>query len=519
MQNQAPIDDSYEVGLSRVREAVISSHFMHRISQNQELRLYEEERFNALRWEIDEIALGNVLLPILKASCESYCRRRADAARRRARAQFRDYGCESPDEVGASEFITEAIFDKEFARSAARYNERKKLNQQLKGLIRSGQPIDMVIPALPFKIPSPLKARGSDPDLGEVNFLLSLYEIARVVECLYEPEASDRAQELASFTVVSDGLRFNEAVNKPASDIDRYQSTLAGWVERLDLGEYVRIVDYKGLLRERLSQEERNEKDRLFQSAHADYSRTLWPIFDPYNVVDSLEAAARIELDPEEENPQGRFVSLLKSLIFTLNYRTLQRLDGVSGAVRAELYRELTTRLFEPYARIAKPTHASIVSTTQDWPSRAEMSPEFMEELRQSMLREAWEAAICYISEIKSDRDRERDPILACLPGCLRWTIHRKRGQIAIATPPILGMSVQPWAGSAVFRPAGKGRVRLCSLPALSLEAAGAIPVIMKSDTGSRGQPLFYVDRELGVNDIDGLLTMLGSAFTRQRFS
>ncbi|MBN8214390.1 MAG: L-tyrosine/L-tryptophan isonitrile synthase family protein [Xanthomonadales bacterium] len=519
MQNQSAADDAYEVGLSKVREAVISSHFMHRLSENSDLRLYRQDHFDTLRLDIDETALESRLLPILKTACATYCQRRVDAARRRAREQFRDYGCDSAQDVGASEFITEAIFDKEFSRNGTRYNEKKRLNQQLKSLIRAQQPIEMVIPALPFKIPSPLKSRGAQPDLGEVNFLLSLYEITRVVESLYEPEASGRSHGLATFTIVSDGLRFNEAVNKPNDDIERYQSALMDWVRRLGLEAYIRIVDYKSLLRDHLSEEDQNEKNRLFQAAHADYSRTLWPIFDPYNVVDSLEAAARVELDPELENPQGRFVSLLKSLIFTVNYRTLQNLDGVSEPVRAELYRELTTRIFQPYARIGRTDFSVAASEPHHCASRADLSPDFMERLRQSMLYEVWEAAICYISEIKSDRDREQDPILACLPAGLRWTIHRKRGQIAIATPPILGMAVQAWAGSAVFRPAGKDKIRLCSLPALLLESSGAIPVAMKSYADSSGQPLFYVDSQLGVSDIDDLLTALDSAFTRQRFS
>ncbi len=516
MHNQRSIDDTYEVGLSRIKEGVISSHFMHRISQNPDLRPYEEHRYKARCLEIDEATLNDRLLPILKFACAAYCQRRVATARRRAREQFRDYGHNSPDEIGASEFITEAILDKEFSRNASRYNEKVALNHRLRSLIQNRQPIRMVIPALPFKIPSPLKARGSLPDLGEANFLLSLYEIARVVESLYEAEVPDRSPRLASFTVVSDGLRFNEAVNKSSDEVNRYQAALTDWVKRLGLEAYIRIVDYEGLLRDRLSNEEIDAKARLFRSAHAEYSRIMWPIFDPYNVFESLEAAARVDLDPERDNPQGRFVSLLKSLIFTLNYRTLQKLDGVAESDRADLYRELTSNIFRPYARVAR---SDLAAQVYGGTSRKEMSPEFMECVRQSMLHEAWEAAISYISEIKSDRDQEQDPILTCLPGHLRWTIHRKRGQIAITTPPILGMAVQAWAGSAVFRPAGKGKIRLCSLPSLLLEATGAIPVATTSELDTGSQPLFYVDGRIGVDDIDGLLEALGNCFTRQRFS
>ncbi|GMV30046.1 MAG: hypothetical protein AMXMBFR59_21710 [Rhodanobacteraceae bacterium] len=519
MQHRRSTDEAYEVGLSRVREAVISSHFMHRISQNTDWHLYAEGQFDARRLEIDETTLTGGLLPALKSACTTYCQRRVDAARRRAREHFRDYGLESANDVGVSEYITEAILDKEFSRNASRYYEKTTLNGRLKWLIQNRRPIEMVIPALPFKIPSPLKARGTLPDLGEASFLLSLYEIARVVESLYDADLAPRPPVLASFTVVSDGLRFNDAVNTSREEVGRYQSALAAWIRRLDLEAYVRIVDYEQLLRDRLSEQERAEKAHLFQSAHADYSRTLWPIFDPYDVFEALEAAARVELDPERDNPQGRFVALLKSLIFTLNYRTLEKLDGVPEPVLTDLYRELTSNIFRPYTRIAKTEVAGFAAPVHGPASRADMSPEFLERLRQAMLHEAWEAAICYIAEIKSDRDRDQDPILACLPGHLRWTIHRKRGQIAISTPPILGMAVQAWAGSAVFRPAGKDKIRLCTLPALLLEADGAIPVVLKSqDDGSR-QPLFYIDSRLGISDIDGLLVALGSAFTRQRFS
>ncbi|WP_237056890.1 L-tyrosine/L-tryptophan isonitrile synthase family protein [Marilutibacter chinensis] len=519
MQSAQVTEDAYEVGLSRIREGVISSHFMHRISLNPDFRLYEQERYSASCLQIDEGTLTTRLFPILKAASATYCQRRMETAQMRARKQFRAYGHGSADALGASEFITEAILDKEFSRNAARYNEKMALNQRLKRLIQDHRPIEMVIPALPFKIPSPLKARGTLPDLGEINFLLSLYEIAKVVEGLYDVPVSEDSPRLATFTVVSDGLRFHEAVNKSSAEVDRYQSTLAYWVQRLGLDAYIRIVDYRSLLRDRLPKEKRDAKARLFKFAHAHYSKTMWPLFDPINVVDSLEAAARVEPDPEQENPQGRFVSLLKSLIFTVNYRTLQELDGITDSVRVDLYRELTSNIFRPYTAGPGRNDTDSSAQTRTGLRQSRLSPQFMERLRRSMLQEAWEAAICYISEIKSDRDQYQDPILACLPGHLRWTIHRKRGQIAITTPPILGMAVQAWAGSAVFRPAGRGKIRLCSLPVLCLEAAGAIPVVSTGQAADGSQPLFYIDEALGVIDIDGLLEALGRSYTRQRFS
>jgi hypothetical protein len=227
-----------------------------------------------------------------------------------------------------------------------------------------------------------------------------------------------------------------------------------------------------------------------------------------------------VDLDPEYDNPEGRYVSLLKSLVFTVNYKSLRDLPGVTQEQRARLYRELTTHLFYPYDAAAG---GDIHRAESMGGLRAQtlLTSEHKEHLRQLMLKEVWSAAIDYIAEIKSDRDLAEDPIMTCLPSYLRWTIHAKQGQIAIATPPILGITTQAWAGSAVFRRTSKGRVRLCTLPALLLEAAGSIPVTLKSslDSSAEPQPLFYIDSSLGVTNMEELLAVLYKSFTRRRFS
>ncbi|WP_183085078.1 L-tyrosine/L-tryptophan isonitrile synthase family protein [Trinickia fusca] len=491
----------YQVGLDRIQEDVISSHFMHRMSHDPALHLYEREGFHARRLVIDRAQIVDGLIPILMGASSRFCEERANAARTRALTRWQEYGHASANTLGVSESITEAILDKEFSRSGARYNEKPLLNQYIKAMIQERLPINMAIPALPFKIPSPLKSRGPLPDLGEVSFLLSLYEIAKTVDLIYRTEWQDHAGPLARFTVVADGFRFNEAVNKSRTEIALYQQELSRWTTLLGLDDYIRIVDYRSLLREGLPREVWHSKQERFEQARTDYSETLGRIFNPDDMNATFKAAIEAELDPEEGNPEGRFVSLLKSLVYTMNYRSLQDLPGLSNESRADLYRELTTHLFHAYT--------------------GDAVPGFKEELRRAMLSEVWAAAIHYIAEIKSDRDLENDPILTCLPGYLRWTIHAKQGQLAIATPPILGISVQAWAGSAVFRPTSKGKVRLCSLPALLLEAMGATPVTVRSDDGDTlaSQPLFYIDRELNVSDMTGLLAVLGDAFSRRRFS
>jgi hypothetical protein len=510
----------YRVGLNRIQESVISSHFMHRISQNSSLNLYQQQDFQAKLLRINQAQLVDGLIPILAAASTRFCKERANAAYNRAAAKWREYGLDNSSLIGASEAITETLLDKQFSRNGARYNERSVLNDRLKNAIDRNRRIEMVIPALPFKISSPLKSRGSLPDLGEANFLLSLYEIARTVEMIYRAERPDHQEPLARFTVVADGYRFNEAVNKSSTEIEAYQAALNNWVEILGVGEYLRIVDYRSLLRKGLSTDILSAKQEILRHSRTAYADALWPIFDPNDMSATFQAATKVELDPEHGNPEGRFVTLLKSLVYTINYKTLRSMNGLSDENQAELYRELTAHLFEPYSEDNAPRECGF-SSTHSAIQTAQMTSELKEELRRSMLREVWAAAIDYIAEIKSDRDLDEDPILSCLPEHLRWTIHAKGGQIAIATPPILGICVQAWASSAVFRHTTKGKVRLCSLPALLLEATEAIPVgfVPNDDGHTSSQPLFYIDKNVGAESIEDLLVILRDKFTRQRFS
>lgn len=511
---------SYHVGLSKVKEMVISSHFMHKISQNPSLHLYGDRCFQAKRVVVSRELVEDELIPILKTASAAFCEKRAVAAKRRAFAKYKSYDYASENLIGVSEIITEALLDKEFSRNGEKYNCRRQLNSKIKRLIAEKGAIEMVMPALPFKIPSPLKSRGYLPDLGEINLLLSVYEIARTLEIICEKETPSGSPVKVKFTIVSDGSRFDGIVNESIDTLRAYQEQLAAWITLLGIDDYVELVDYRFLLQNRLPKEVRDTKLALFLQAHSRYTKALWPVFNPNDILRSFEAATEVECDPEYGNAEGRFVSLFKSLVYTIRFKTLQELKYLSEEQRSRIYRELTAHIFHPYGSETRSEAGSIWMGSADEPGLG-LSYKDKEQLRRAMLAEAWDAAINYISEIKSDRDLAEDPILTCFPDYLRWTIHAKQGQLAIATPPILGISMQPWAGSGVFRPTSKGGVRLCTLPSLMLEATSAIPVVVRELNGLSGyyQPLFYLDKELGVDDVTSLLPILRNSYTRQRFS
>jgi pyoverdine/dityrosine biosynthesis protein len=493
---------AYRTGLDRFQEAVISSHFMHVLSKDSRLALYDDEQFAARSVTLPPGALSGRLLPAMLGASEAYARERASAAKRRAVGNWERYGLSDPCRVGPAEFITEVMFDRHFRSGPRETCSRWDLCRQVARRIAADAPIEMMIPALPYKFSCPLKTRGQLPDLAEVNFLLVLYEIVAAIEALYREARPNQPQPLARFTVISDGSRFNQLTNEPEVVLEAYQRDLARWIEKLGLDRHIELLDYRRLLRDRLPKAAHDAKDALRERALRQYSEAMRALFDPCDMATSLRAAARHDPDPEEANPEGRFVSLLKSLVFIVKYRSLDRFRMLPAVQFHALYRELTGHIFEPFG-----------SATRDARDR--------EQLRQAMLSEVWRATIAYIAEIKSDREQASDPMSSCLPDHLRWTIHAKPGQLGLLMPSALGKPVLAWAGTAVFKRARRGGIRLCTLPVLALEGMGSIPVRShESDAlGLAEQPLFYVYPDVGVTSLDDFLSGLASRVVRKRAS
>ena len=520
-QDCIPGDLIYKAGLDRIQEAVISSHFMHILAKNAKLDLYDENQFSAKLLEIDAKALYDNLIPSILSACNTFCRGRAAAAKIRARANYRKYGLNNPGEVGFPQFITEVMFDRQYLRGPRETCSRELLSSKVNERIEAGAPIEMLIPALPYKFSSPLKTRGRLPDLGEVNFILGLYEIAATIELIYREARPDLPIPLAEFTVVSDGSRFNKLLDEPESVLEAYRMNLCLWIKRLELEKYITVLDYSTLLRNKLPVPIWEGKSAIRRRARAEYAKAMWPIFKPYEMAMTIKAAAEVEPDPECSNPEGRFVSLLTSLIYTINYKILKKFEKLPARDYRALYRELMGHIFEPYAVLSE---SELQSISQEMKARTAFWPtnRMKEFLRQSMLEEAWAVAIEYIAEIKSDRELEEDPMLTCLPGHFRWTIHAKSGQLAISTPTALGIPVQAWAGSAVFKLTKKNKIKLCTLPVLALEGAGAIPVKVKTiddESALEDQPLFYIYSDIEFDGLDDFVFKVKTTLERKRTS
>lgn len=512
---------SYKTGLDRIQEAVISSHFMQKFSCDENLCMYSETAFRDKCITVSADFVLENLIPNLLRAAEDFSAARAALAKKRAAEKFDEYGVAKASELGIAHVIAEVMYDRNYSQNAGKYYSRNFLADRVAERIAAGAAINLTIPALPFKLPSPLKSRGASPDLAEVNFLLQLFEITRSIDLLYREARPEMAHVGARFTVISDGRRFNALVGESDEAVQRYGAQTGWWIERLGISDYVEIADYRDLLGARLSGALLRDKARIRAAAEASYGGLMWPVLDPLQPLKSLSMTSPLEPDPEKHNPGGRFSSLLQSLVFTIRYPCLKRVTeaapGLAGSRYLALYRELTGHLFVRYPD-ANPCEFDEV--LRQAKAGDGLSPDAMECLRQTMLREVWQATIRYMAEIKSDRELAQEPISTCLPDSFRWTIHAKRGQIAIMTPTALGLSVQAWAGTAVFKRSKKGGIKLCTLPVVALEGVGSIPVTVRDERNLFGlgdQPLFYIYPDVAVSNAGGLVDELAGSLVRTR--
>lgn len=506
---------TYQVGLSNIKEAVISEHFMHKISHNMSLSLYADQYFNNNSLKVPTNTVIDNILPILIESSNSFISSRTNSAESRARKYFREYMLNTQHELSVEHIISELMLDQQFYKGSKKNISRHKLSLKVKGLIEQRKPINLIIPALPFKSSCPLKCRGPNPDLSEVSFLLGLSEVAKSIDTIYK-KYINTDKNMSKFSVICDGKRFNKELNEASNNINNYQNSLRLWVNKLNIMNYVEILDYEESILNKLNKTIYENKLKTKKQTRDKYTSLLLPIFDPYNIDKTIKKAIEIDPDPEATNNDGRFIPLFRSLLYIINYKCLLNYSKNNNVNYNDLYREISRRMFKPYCRLSKKEINYIKSGLESNSMLESSRDQIFEFLRLSILEEAWYAAINYIAEIKSDRDLDSDPVSSCFPDHIRWTIHSKPGQLALLYPTTNGHPVQAWHGSAIFKRNKKNKIKLYTAPCLSIESEGGIPVSTVLNQSSE-QPLFYIHPNIEFIDFYDFICKLSENYSRAR--
>ncbi|MDP1884458.1 MAG: L-tyrosine/L-tryptophan isonitrile synthase family protein [Candidatus Moranbacteria bacterium] len=129
--------------------------------------------------------------------------------------------------------------------------------------VERNEPIQFMLPAMPFKIANPLKSSRRDADLAEVGSFCKFNEINLQIKKFYKPGAT--------FTIFHDGHLYYRHFLHTKEDVDRYFNSLKRFVKELGLSEVIHLKNAFDELKhiknfKKIYEEARIEMDNLWKS-------------------------------------------------------------------------------------------------------------------------------------------------------------------------------------------------------------------------------------------------------------
>ncbi|MCB4398422.1 L-tyrosine/L-tryptophan isonitrile synthase family protein [Synechococcus sp. MU1625] len=458
----------YEKGLDHFEEAIFSDHYITRHSD----RLRMDGRTN----QMETIHLNRKGLELIADINREASQKHINWLKQKISTRI-----ENKELTKMEDIIKEIICERQFTRGARSTCNWNKCTSVIRYGIAKNENIECIIVGLPFKMPSILKCSSTEADMGEASFLLQLYEFCKVSEFIIRRFIESEWKGKVTFRVISDAIRFMDIVNISKVAIDDYRNSLGEWIKLLKIQDYIEIKDYTETIEEKLTQERRRLKTLISSQVEEEYKAKIGASIKSYELHNKLQATLIKEPDPEKSKKLGRFVSLYLSLLFTMNYKTLSRQSNGQEETNDEKYIQSMKEIIG----ILKGGGANTDKIGRE---------------SEKMLNEAWTATIKYIAEIRSDRDMNEDIIEECFPDCIRWTIHKKNGQICIASRTVFGINLMPWHGVAMLKESGES-VKQYVIPYKMLEEEKTIKI--NAEFQEKIIPVLYLDKDMAsTNDL-----------------
>jgi hypothetical protein len=338
--------------------------------------------------------------------------------------------------------------------------------EQVAAIVESGWP-HFVILGLPLKMPSPLKSRGSLPDLGEVATLFRLHVIVAAVRILQRRAGnrSGAASPGATMTILRDAHRYRDAIGSHllASEIEAYGDALELWNRLAGTAAQLRLVRYEEVplppRRAGYYEVRRQELRERFAALNAAIARVR-------SMDELLQRVAACD-------PSGVIAPLIDALLFS---------RVVPGLVPRWVHED---KLIE-YQQLMRTLFESRTNGTD-------------ESRRLQVLLGAIHGAIDYRAAYEANTGELNparfDDVQAAFPGSVRLSIHAKHGmslQFPVSASPTFNKT--PWHGCCGLVQRADGSLRIRIAPAIWYEANGFLPVMFSDDddldgSGSGGCP------------------------------
>lgn len=118
---------------------------------------------------------------------------------------------------------------------------KQEIRKKITTCVRNNEPIEIVLPAFPFKTGNFARCTRNMPDIAELAALNHLWEMCRLVEHGYKPGLR--------FDIISDGISMFKAFNISPYLCNLYVNTLKDWTNKLGYSSRIAFYELTDLLR------------------------------------------------------------------------------------------------------------------------------------------------------------------------------------------------------------------------------------------------------------------------------
>ena len=405
---------------------------------------------------VENLYVDSYLLPDLCDAALNNALSRKSALRNRL---------ESLGSHDTSTHVTEALFDSHYRKQRNYGPSRDVVRKNVERAIASQRPIELVGLMFTRKNICPWKRGAGDEsvvDLAEIVSLVHLDAFTQFIASVHPYGAR--------LTILSEGKRFLKSFDLCETKVSIYQDRMQEHIKNLNL-KNIRLVDYEDFLETHLGQETLRKRQVAYEESLSNYMTLMDPIFDPSDMISTLEEAVSRDPVLDKYNNRGNFVPLWDSIKNSIPYPELIEAAQSRGIEYEVFYREMLRNILAIHS-----------------------DPE-IEQIRRLALRRSWDAAIEHNAQIMGDAKSGIDVAAMISPSAMRVTINpRPESQyLGIYSVRETTSRVQPWHGTAYLEADTNGHLRSTVLSKLELEARGALPVVI---AGNEGETFCYADAE-----------------------
>lgn len=138
-------------------------------------------------------------------------------------------------------YVMKSIYFRKGSVGKTKFDENKEIFRPLiMNKLRKQEPLEVVLPSFPFKLPNLLKVSRRSPDMAEILCLSRLYEICMTIQYIYPPGVK--------FIIISDGQVYHQMFGVSRYEALHYRDESIRMIEKLQFANQLQIVDMQDLV-------------------------------------------------------------------------------------------------------------------------------------------------------------------------------------------------------------------------------------------------------------------------------